>query len=726
MKAVKNETDRKIENAKSNYHKDLERKLTNSKNSNVFWSVVNRLVGNKKMAKITPILENRTFITSFDEKANLFNEYFATQCNPIENDSVLPVFRSLTENKLSEINIEAAHISTIISKLNSKKAHGHDDISINMLKIAKDEVTYPLKLILEKCIQTGKYPSIWKKANVQPVHKKNSRQDKTNYRPISLLPILSKIFEKILFDSIYNHLNSNDLLSKHQSGFRPGDSTVNQLLAITHSIFESFEEGCETRALFLDISKAFDKVWYSGLVFKLRQNGIDGKLLDLMTDYLSNRHQRVVLNGVHSSWLPLNSGVPQGSVLGPLLFLIYINDLTVNISSQIKLFADDASLFLPVRDTAMCQQVLKKDLDTITKWAYQWKMKFNPDITKQAIEVIFSQKRNKPDHPSIKFNGIPVKRESETQHLGVVLDDKLNFRNHILNKIKVATKGLGLLKFLSKFMNRDKLNLMYKMYIRSHLDNGDVIYHNQLAEMMKKLESVQYNAGLIVTGCWKGTSMEKIYSELGWESLDNRRNFRRLSLYYKIKNNLSPNYMVSLAKNFPNRSSARFANSFFPYCYKKWTLLDDNLKNSPSLAVFKSNFLKGIRPTYKKCFNINDKTNIRVLTKLRVDFSDLRAHRFRHNFNCLSPTCRCGLEDESNTHYLTSCNIFSDQRKNLYASVSSHIPNFNSLSNEEITQYLLYGNKSLKDDINIKILTGTISFIKATKRFDKLEAFNET
>jgi len=109
-----------------------------------------------------------------------------------------------------------------------------------------------------------------------------------------------------------------------------------------------------------------------------------------------------------------------------------------------------------------------------------------------------------------------------------------------------------------------------------------------------------------------------------------------------------------------------------------------------------------------------------------VDFSDLRAHRFRHNFNCSSPTCRCGLENESNTHYLTSCNIFSDQRKNLYASVSSHIPNFNSLSNEEITQYLLYGNKSLKDDINIKILTGTISFIKATKRFDELEAFDET
>ena len=186
VKAVNNETDRKIEIAKENYHKELECKLVNSKNSNVFWSVVNRLVGNKKMPKIPPILENKTFITSFEEKANLFNKYFATQCNPIENDSVLPVFHSLTDNKLTEIKIETSHISSIISKLNGKKAHGHDDIAINMLKLAKDEITYPLKLIFEKCIQTGKYPSLWKKANVQPVHKKNSRQDKTNYRPISL------------------------------------------------------------------------------------------------------------------------------------------------------------------------------------------------------------------------------------------------------------------------------------------------------------------------------------------------------------------------------------------------------------------------------------------------------------------------------------------------------------------------------------------------------------
>ena len=132
------------------------------------------------------------------------------------------------------------------------------------------------------------------------MHKKNSRQDKTNYRPISLLPICSKIFEKILFNSIYTFLQYNNLLSKNQSGFRPGDSTINQLLAITHDIFNSFEQNCETRAVFLDISKAFDKVWHEGLIFKLSTNGIEGNILCLLRSFLSNRHQRTVLNGITS------------------------------------------------------------------------------------------------------------------------------------------------------------------------------------------------------------------------------------------------------------------------------------------------------------------------------------------------------------------------------------------------------------------------------------------
>ena len=204
---------------------------------------------------------------------------------------------------------------------------------------------------------------------------------------------------------MYSLFHANNLLSKDQSRFRQGDSAINQLLSITTDIYEAFEDYEEVRAVFLDISKAFDKVWQEGLIFKLKQNGISGNVLNLIQNYLQNRKQRVVINGVQSDWEPIFSGVPQGSVLGPLLFLIYINDLTANITSNMKLFADDSSLFARVKNVNLTHDQLVGDLDIITNWANQWKMKFNPDISKQAIEVIFSTKYKKEFHPMLDFNG---------------------------------------------------------------------------------------------------------------------------------------------------------------------------------------------------------------------------------------------------------------------------------------------------------------------------------
>ena len=323
---------------------------------------------------------------------------------------------------ISHINVNTDQIVDIIQKYSTKKAHGCDEISVAMLQLCAIEVALPLSLIFQKCLSTGTFPDSWKCANVQPIHKKNNRQLKSNYRPISLLPICGKILEKIIFDQVYSFLNKNKLISKNQSGFRPGDSTIYQLISITSNIFDSFEKYDETRALFLDISKAFDKVWHDGLIFKLKCNGISGNLLKFFENYLHNRQQRVVLNGTASDWRSVTAGVPQGSVLGPLLFLVYINDLTDNISSQMRLFADDSSLFTRVEGVDQTHEKLVKDLQTVTNWAYQWKMVFNPDISKQAIEVIFSVKKKKPEHPELLFNGIPVSREDHTKHLGVYLD----------------------------------------------------------------------------------------------------------------------------------------------------------------------------------------------------------------------------------------------------------------------------------------------------------------
>ena len=277
-------------------------------------------------------------------------------------------------------------------------------------------------------------------------------------------------------------------------------------------------------------------------------------MLEILSNFLSNRYQRTTLNGKNSSWSPIEAGVPQGSVLGPLLFLVYINDITDGLKSEVRIFADDTSLFVVVDDPLVAFEILNHDLKLIEKWANQWKMSFNPDITKPPIEIIFSTKNVKPNHPPLFFNGMMVDSKEEHKHIGLTLDKKLTLQSHIKEGIKKANRHIGIMKFMSKYVPRSTLETMYKAYVRSQLEYGDVIYHHpplaadhlsiyNLNEMMTKVESVQYRAALVTTGAWKGTSKEKLYEELGWESLSQRRWLRRMTLFSKIVKNQTPAYL---------------------------------------------------------------------------------------------------------------------------------------------------------------------------------------
>ena len=245
------------------------------------------------------------------------------------------------------LTIKKDEIISLIRKINPNKATGSDGISGQMLLLCDESVILPLQIIFTNILSTSIYPDMWKLANVTPIFKKGDKQLIKNYRPISLLPICGKILEKIIFKNLYSYLHTNNLITKNQSGFRPGDSTTNQLLYLLGEIHQAIDstKSLEVRAVFLDISKAFGMVWHDGLIFKLEQNGISGNLLKLLQNYLRNRKQRVVQNGSHSDYSSIESGVLQGSVLGPLLFLVYINDLERNIKSNIKFFADDTMLF---------------------------------------------------------------------------------------------------------------------------------------------------------------------------------------------------------------------------------------------------------------------------------------------------------------------------------------------------------------------------------------------
>ena len=526
-----------------------------------------------------------------------------------------------------------------------------------------------------------------------------------------------------------------ELLNPNQSGFRPSDSCINQLLTITHEIFEAFDcnPTLEVRSVFLDISKAFDKVWHEGLLYKLRSMGISGDLYKLLENYLSGRYYHLdILNGQTSSWRPVLAGVPQGSILGPLLFLIYINDLPNELKSNAKLFADDTPLFTIVKDENESAKILNNDLSLISKWAFNWKMLFNPDPSKQAQEVLFSRKKKAQSHPIISLNNIQVEKSSNQKHLGLILDEKLNFKQHIDSAISKINKGIAVIKKLRYNLPRKLLITIYKAFLRPLIDYGGIIYDQpQNESFCEKLESVQYKVALVITGAIKGSSREKIYQELGFESLKSRRWYKRLCCMYKIMNDKEPAYLKNLIPKCTLTVRTRgnrlptfhcrtdcFRNSFFPSTLNDWFNLDVEIRNSESLAIFKTKLVSFIRPVSSNVYNIFDPVGLKLLTRLRLGFSHLNEHRFRHNFqHCINPLCSCSLDIEDTSHYLPHSHHFSQHRIDLMNSVNSVFENFIFLPNNIKIDVLLFGDSRLEESKNKFILESILSYIKRTERF---------
>ena len=308
----------------------------------------------------------------------------------------------------------------------------------------------------------------------------------------------------------------------------------------------------------------------------MKQNGISGNLLNVITDFLYQRKQRLVLNGQHSSWTNAQAGVPQGSILGPLFFLIYINDLSDGLTSNPNLFADDTSLFSVVENINSTANDLNSDL--ISDWAFQWKTRFNPDPIKQAQEVIFSRKIIKIDHPPLYVNENLLKSSTQ-KHLGMILDTKLDFSLHLKNVQNKVNKTIGLLRKLRDTLPKTLLITIFKSFVRPHLDYGDIIYDRAYnTSLQQNIESIQYNPALAIRGAVRGISREKLYQELGFESHQQRRWYRKLCSLFKIIKNQSPSYLFQLvpspnfryfSRNSENISQLRtkhdfFKNSFFP------------------------------------------------------------------------------------------------------------------------------------------------------------------
>ena len=295
-------------------------------------------MGKTSVSFIPPIIKNNNIFTTNLEKVDLFSNYFADIFSIDDSNAQLPLMPATAGPYLDNIVCTPQEITKIISSIPNGKACGPDGITVRMLKLSSHFISDNLAEIFNYSLRSGKYPKNFKQANVTPLLKKGEKLDKhsmENYRGISLLSIVSKILERIVFIKLYDYLSSKGFFARCQSGYIKGDSTTNRLLQMTHEIYKSFSQGKDVIGCFLDISKAFDKVWHRGLLYKLEKAGIRGSLLKWFESYLLNREIRVVIEGCNSDWKEISAGVPQGSILGPILFLIYINDICDDIDTPI-------------------------------------------------------------------------------------------------------------------------------------------------------------------------------------------------------------------------------------------------------------------------------------------------------------------------------------------------------------------------------------------------------
>ena len=430
FKRIRNKVISMVRKGKDSFYENLSDKLKSHKLcSKDWWSTIKHFINSNSTSNIPPLEYNNNVVSEDLAKANVLNTFFQSQTIMNENGVILPDIQpAQVDTELDKLVLTQQEVQSALEIIPLGKASGPNGLSNRILRELSAQVSAPYCSLFNQSLRLGVFPTSYKEANVCPVPKKGDLSLVTNYRPISLLNSESKLFERIVFKHLYNHLQRNNLLSSLQSGFIPGDSTVNQLTFLYNTFCQALDSGKEVRAVFCDISKAFDRVWHRGLIHKLRAAGVTGEVLAWFKNYLSNRKQRVVIPGATSDYVYIQAGVPQGSILGPLLFLLYINDIVNDIGANIRLFADDTSLYIIVENPATAALCLNNDLGKISRWASLWLVTFNP-VKNETM--LLTRKRNKLYHPPLFMQNHQVTEVESHKHLGIHFASDCTWHQHI-------------------------------------------------------------------------------------------------------------------------------------------------------------------------------------------------------------------------------------------------------------------------------------------------------
>ena len=570
---------------------------TDSRPNKRFWTSIK--AKRRDQVSIPPLRNGNSMVSTSKEKAEVLNNQYQSVFvkEDLEN---IPNKGQSPYNSLPHIEVTTNGVQCLLNKLDPKKAIGPDGIPTAVLRDYSEEIAPMLQMIFQQSLDTGEVPDDWKQANICAIFKKGDKHNAANYRPVSLTCVSCKVLEHIIFRSIMDHLDNNNILVNFQHGFRALHSCETQLVNTIQDLAKGIDDQEQLDLLILDFSKAFDTVAHRRLLDKLQYYGIRDTIHTWLKNWLTGRVQRVVVDGEFSSVCSVMSGVPQGTVLGPLMFILYINDISEGTESSIRLFADDCILYRVIGGAGDAE-VLQSDLDRLCKWAEKWQMSFN---TNKCSVLSVTKKRN-PLVNLYNMQGSSLQHCDQHPYLGVQLTKEMCWGPHIHKTTAKAQVSLDLLRRNMSGCSTETKALAYNSIVRPVLEYAGAVWDPYHITHIHKLEAVQRRAARwALQDYQREASVTAMLEELGWRTLQERRCISRLVFFYKTRiqktachipssfRPIVPLYASRLSNScqhtMPHTRSDIYRLSFFPRTVRIWNILPEELIASTTHQMFKT------------------------------------------------------------------------------------------------------------------------------------------
>ena len=620
FKKARNSVNNEIKRAKEIHYQTAFN--DNKNNLRKTWRIINEMTSRKQTANsfIKEIVCNETSVIDSRKLSEAFNDHFASVGPKLSNEVPLSVgsrshldYLLTTPSNTNSFQLKQTDTLTVfslLSKLCISKATGLDKISAKLLRLCPDLIAESLCFIFNSSINLGIFPDDWKSSKVIPLHKQGERRDMNNYRPISIIPVVAKVLERIVYNQVYEFLTNTNLLTNSQSGFRSLHSTVTALLEATNTWAYNIDCGKVNSVVFLDLKKAFDTVDHGILLSKLNAYGIGGTAHSWFKSYLRNRQQKCIVNGHLSSNRSLLCGIPQGTILGPLLFLIYINDLpNCLVHSQPRMYADDTHLTLASNNINDIEIYLNQDLENVNEWLIANRLTLNQ--SKTEFMLIGSRQRlcTFQSAPNLKINGAPIKQVSVTKSLGVYIDENLSWNTHIDKLIKKVASGIGGLKRIRTLVPAATLKTLFNSLIQPHFDYCCIVWDHCNRTQAINLQKLQNRAARALTFSSYDADANPLIQTLGWKKLESQRIFQKAVMVHKSLNGLAPEYMRTMFTGrdeisskplrdtegklaIPKPRTNYLKNSFSYSGAVLWNSLPTELRQASTLDHFKAGYNK--------------------------------------------------------------------------------------------------------------------------------------